>query len=322
MAESRSAPLLTLLNAPMVAAYTTAGFWGDETIYHLAARHARTMPQAYAVRDRHRRLSYAELVTAANRLAAHLAGHGMRPGDRVAVWLSSRVETAIALLACSRNGYVCCPSLHRDHTVGEIVALVDQMRATALIAQHGYGADADRHDAFTKLADRDFLRCTWHVGPADAAPFGELPGPALEVEASGDANQVMYLAFTSGTTGMPKGVLHSDNTLLATARMMARDWRLERTVLYSLSPLSHNLGLGALITALAGGGELVVHDLPRRGSMLDRLKETGAEFLFGVPTHAIDLLSEMRARGARHLGARCAASGSRAPPRRRRLLPS
>jgi acyl-CoA synthetase (AMP-forming)/AMP-acid ligase II len=104
----------------------------------------------------------------------------------------------------------------------------------------------------------------------------------------------MYLAFTSGTTGKPKGVLHSDNTLLATARMMARDWRLERAVLYSLSPLSHNLGLGALITALAGGGELVVHDLPRGGSMLDRLKETGAEFLFGVPTHAIDLLSEMR----------------------------
>ena len=73
----------------------------------------------------------------------------------------------------------------------------------------------------------------------------------------------MYLPFTSGTTGTPKGVLHSDNTLLATARMMARDWRLEGAVLYTLSPLSHNLGLGALITALAGGGELVVHDLPR-----------------------------------------------------------
>jgi acyl-CoA synthetase (AMP-forming)/AMP-acid ligase II len=303
MGGSQPAPLLTLLNAPTIAAYTAAGFWGDETIYHLAARHARTTPEAWAVRDRHRRLSYAELVAAVDRLAAHLAGRGIRPGHRVAVWLPSRVETAIALLACSRNGYVCCPSLHRDHTVGEIVALVDRMRAAALIAQRGYGADTDRHDVFAELANRDFLRCAWRIGPADAAPFGELPGPALEIEASGDANQVMYLPFTSGTTGEPKGVMHSDHTLLATARMMARDWRLERAVLYTLSPLSHNLGLGALVTAFVGGGELVVHDLRSGGSLIARLQETGAKFLFGVPTHAIDLLTEIRARGARHVGA-------------------
>ena len=296
-------PLLTLLRAPAIAAYTAAGFWGDETIYHLAARHARTTPQAWAVRDRHRRLSYAELVDAADRLAANLAGNGIRPGQRVAVWLPSRVETAIALLACSRNGYVCCPSLHRDHTVREIVALVDRVRAAALIAAPGYGADADCHDVFAELADRDFLRCTWRVGPDQkAAPFRELPGGAREMEASNDANQVMYLPFTSGTTGKPKGVMH-DNTLLATARMMVRDWRLERAVLYTLSPLSHNLGLGALITALAGGGELVIHDLTRSESLLDRLHESGAEFLFGVPTHAIDLLAEARARRARDVGA-------------------
>jgi acyl-CoA synthetase (AMP-forming)/AMP-acid ligase II len=116
-----------------------------------------------------------------------------------------------------------------------------------------------------------------------------LAGPALEIEATADANQVMYLPFTSGTTGEPKGVMHSDNTLLATARMMVRDWRLGRTVLYTLSPLSHNLGLGALITALAGGGELVLHDLQRGERLVNRLEETGAVFLFGVPTHAIDL---------------------------------
>ncbi len=113
----------------------------------------------------------------------------------------------------------------------------------------------------------------------------------------------MYLPFTSGTTGTPKGVLHSDNTLLATARMMARDWHLERAALYTLSPLSHNLGLGALVTALAAGGELVVHDLPRGASLIDRLEETGAVFLFGVPTHAIDLLGELRALGQQRLGA-------------------
>jgi acyl-CoA synthetase len=126
----------------------------------------------------------------------------------------------------------------------------------------------------------------------------------------------MYLPFTSGTTGAPKGVLHSDNTLLATARMMARDWRLKESVLYTLSPLSHNLGLGALITALAGGGELVVHDLPRGASLVDRLTETGAGFLFGVPTHAHDLLAELGARGVSRFadlrGFRI--SGAAAPP--------
>src|SRR5262249_3172571 len=272
----------------------------------------------FGARDRYRRLTYSALVDAADRLAANLAGRGIRPGQRIAVWLPSRVEIAIALLACSRNGYVCCPSLHRDHTVGQVVGLVDRMRAAALIAQPGYGADANRHDLCAELKGRDFLRWMFQVAAAAATaiPFGEVAGPTAPAPVSKDANQVMYLPFTSGTTGEPKGVMHSDNTLLATARMMARDWSLDRSVLYTLSPLSHNLGLGALITALTGGGELVVHDLPRNLSLLDRLEETGADFLFGVPTQAIDLLRERRARGASMLasvrGFRL--SGAAAPP--------
>src|SRR6202035_4195652 len=273
MGGPQPAPLLTLLKPSTVAAYTAAGFWGDQTIYHLAARQARAMPQAFALRDRDRRLSYPELVDAADRLAAHLAGHGIRRGDRVAVWLPSRVETAIALLACSRNAYVCCPSFHRDHRIGEVAALVERVRAAALIALPGYGADGDRYDVFTEVAGRDFLRFCWPVGAPDKAPFAALAGPAIDRPASSDANQIMYLPFTSGTTGIPKAVLHSDNTLLATARMMARDWHLEEAALYTLSPLSHNLGLGALITALAGGGEIVLHDLPRNASLVDRLEE-------------------------------------------------
>ena len=86
--------LLTLLNPSTVAAYTAAGLWGEETIYRLAARQAQTAPGVFAVRDRCRRLTYAALVEAADRLAAGLAGHGVRPGQRVAVWLPSRVEVA------------------------------------------------------------------------------------------------------------------------------------------------------------------------------------------------------------------------------------
>ena len=61
--------------------------------------------------------------------------------------------------------------------VAEIVALVDRMRAAALIAPPGYGADADRHDVFAELAGRDFLRLRLASGSADAAPFAELAGP-------------------------------------------------------------------------------------------------------------------------------------------------
>jgi acyl-CoA synthetase len=294
--------LLTLLKPETVAAYTTAGFWGTETLYRVAARHAAATPHAFAVRDRHRRLSYAELVTHADRLASWLAGNGLRAGERIAVWLPSRAEVAIALLACSRNGYVCCPSLHRDHRVGQVARLMQRMRAAALIAQPGYGIDAATADIFAEVKAHDFSRCAIAVDPADAEPFRGLGEPVSTSPPSADPNQIMYLPFTSGTTGEPKGVLHSDNTLLASAMMMARDWHLEGAALYTLSPLSHNLGLGAFITALSGGGELVVHDLPRGDSLVDRLEETGAAFLFGVPTHAIDLLSEMRQRGVSCLG--------------------
>jgi acyl-CoA synthetase (AMP-forming)/AMP-acid ligase II len=178
------------------------------------------------------------------------------------------------------------------------------MRAAALLAQPSYGADADRHDIFASLADLSELHHAYRVPPVDAgAPFADLRGVAADAPVNADPNRVIYLAFTSGTTGQPKGVMHSDNTLLANARAIAGDWRIDaRSVIYSLSPLSHNLGLGALVTALAVGAELVVHDLARGASLLDRLVETGATFLIGVPTHAIDLLAELRARGLTRLG--------------------
>lgn len=297
--------ILSLLSAERLREHTASGHWRDRTIYMEAAAQARRAPEAVAVRDRFRRLSYGELVDAADRLAGDMAAQGIRAGQRVAVWLPSRVETVIALLACSRNAYVCCPSLHRDHTVADVRALIERVRATALLAQPGYGADADRHDIFAEVATLPFLRAVYRLSAAASGdvPFAGLVAPTAD-PASDDPNRVIYLPFTSGTTGEPKGVMHSDNTLLANARALAGDWDFGTgSVIYTLSPLSHNLGFGAMVAALAVGGELVVHDLPRGASLLDRLVETGASFLFGVPTHAIDLLGEMRARGAQRLGA-------------------
>jgi acyl-CoA synthetase len=296
--------VLTLLSKERIDEYTASGHWGDQTIYMVVAEHARRTPAAWAVRDRRRRLTYRGLIDAADRLAHDLAARGVRRGQRVAAWLPSQVETAIVMLACSRNGYICCTSLHRDHTVAQVKALIERMRAAALLVLPGYGADADRHDLLSMVSSLTYLRAVYRLDPDDeSVPFEDLE-PAEGGEPATEPNRVVYLPFTSGTTGEPKGVMHSDNTLLANARALAKDWHFDAdSIIYSLSPLSHNLGFGAMITAFAVGGELVVHDLPRGASLLDKLIETGATFLFGVPTHAVDLLSEMKTRGIKQLGA-------------------
>lgn len=302
--------MLSLLNAETLAGFTRAGFWRDETIYAIAARHALSAPESAAVRDRRWPLTYRQLVAAADMLAADLAARGVRAGQRVAVWLPSSVETVVALLACWRNGYVCCPSLHRDHTVEEVRELVERMAAAALVAQPGYGADGNRHDVFSVIAAQASVRHAYRIDPeafrTQSLPFADLVlNPrARPPQPNRDPNRVVYLPFTSGTTMLPKGVMHSDNTLMASAGALAKDWGFsDRTRVYTCSPLSHNLGLGALISAVLVGGELIIHDLPRGDSLVERVIETQASFLFGVPTHAVDLLNELRERQAHHPGA-------------------
>lgn len=291
--------MLTLLSRRRLDETYASGHWRDDTIFSLVMRHAQANPDRIAIRDRSDALTYSELAARAEALSRDLFRSGVRQGQRVAVWLSSRIETAIALVACSRGGYVCCPSLHRDHTVGDIVELMNRMRAAAFIGEIGYGADASRRDVFAILDQVPTLKSIFRLSAVGSEEGDGLPQATSDDGdvVNTDPNIVLYLAFTSGTTGRPKGVMHSDNTLLANARAMIADWQFDaRSVVYTMSPLSHNLGLGSLIMALAAGGEVVVHDLPRGASALDRIIEVGATFIVGVPTHAMDLLSEMKAR--------------------------
>ncbi len=294
--------LLTLHDPAAARSYYAAGLWRDDTLYMLLQRHAQTRPQNFALRDGRQRLTWSALLEAVDRLAADLAAAGLKRGERVAVWLPNRVEAVAILLACSRNGYVCTPSLHQNYTVAEIVELLSRTRAAALFAQPGYGANARSADIFREASNLPSLRKIYAV--AADAPFlpptfdGMRPPPM-----DPNPDKVVYLAFTSGTTGTPKGVMHSDNTLLANARAMVADWgHDERSVLLSLSPLSHHIATVGLAQSLAAGMELVVNAPPRGMTSLDWVLETGATYVMGVPTHAMDILAEMRRRGIDRLG--------------------
>ncbi|HEV7393298.1 MAG TPA: class I adenylate-forming enzyme family protein, partial [Burkholderiales bacterium] len=304
--------ILTLHDPQVAQRYYAQGHWRSDTLYTLLRHHAEVRPDAYALRDSGRRLTWDALARWVDTLAADLHAAGVKRGQRVSVWLPNRVETAVVLLACSRNGYVCNPSLHQNYTVNEIVRLMERIHTAALIAQPGHGADAQEDDVFAAARALSFMKRVYCVAPRTGA--GRIEGtvafPSADAlrdkplpQADQNPDKIVYLAFTSGTTGSPKGVLHSDNTLLANGRAMVQDWSHDaRTVLYSHSPLSHHIGTVALEQSLVAGCEVVVNDVPDGKKPLDWILETRATYVMGVPTHAMDIVADMKARGLSQLG--------------------
>ena len=293
--------ILSLHDPAAARRYYDSGLWRHDTLYTLLQQHAAARPEAFALRDGRRRLTWHELLGLVDAIAADLDAAGLKRGERVAAWLPNRIEAVAIFLACSRQGYV-FNSLHQNYRVAEIVELLLRTRAAALFAQPGYGADAKTADIFAAAADMPGLRKVYSAGESIA--LAQADGSATLPPVDRNPDKIVYLAFTSGTTGSPKGVMHSDNTLLANGRAMVADWRHdEHTILLSLSPLSHHIATVAVEQMMAAGFELVVNSPPAGMSPFDWIVEVGATYVMGVPTHAMDILAELRRRGEDRLGA-------------------
>jgi acyl-CoA synthetase len=298
--------ILTLHDPRAARRHYETGVWRADTFYTLLAGHAAARPHAFAARDGGRRLTWEQLARWVDAVADSFAEAGLRSGERVGLWLSNRLEALVAFIACARNGYVCNPSLHRMFTVEEVTSLLCHIGARAVVVEQGWGADVDRHDPLAAFAERLELRKVYRLPQARTAG-PDFPAPDVAPRGlppvDDNPDKIAYLAFTSGTTGTPKAVMHSDNTLLANARDLVRDWGHDHTtVLLTLSPLSHHIAWVAVGQALSAGMELVVDDPPAGMSRLDWLTLTGATYVMGVPTHAMDILAEQQRRGLPRLG--------------------
>ena len=186
---------------------------------------------------------YAELHDRILAVAGYLwESLGVRPGDRIAVLSPNRLEVPLLVLGAMYIGAAVVP-LNPTAPADDWRYVIGHSRARGCFAAGSLGAKLAGVDAFVRPIDELARVC------------GDAPACA-----SGSAMPAVIL-YTSGTTGRPKGVVLSQQSLLANAWSMATNFGLSETAQLAVLPLYHAHALGfGLMTALTTGGHLVFTD--------------------------------------------------------------
>jgi cyclohexanecarboxylate-CoA ligase len=293
----------TRLTTDHIRRYVAAGHWGQAVLHDALVAQAARTPDKAAVIDRAGTLTYADLLAQADRVALGLLELGVRPRDVVAVQLPNWREFVVAFLAIERIGAVVNPitTILRQREVREIVALG---QPTAIIVPDTFRSFDHAAMALELQADAPWLRQVIVVG---SAPLGAVPWERLAAEPweervdrrvltylRPDANDIGELAFTSGTTGQPKGVMHTHNTLLlAVGSTLRRQEIGPACVSLVFLPVGHNAGyFYGVRLALQAGGTVVLQDTWDAAEALRLIERHRVTHTEGTTTFIIDLLAQ------------------------------
>jgi acyl-CoA ligase (AMP-forming) (exosortase A-associated) len=253
---------------------------------------AAARPDAPALKDRAGTFTYAQITKAVEATAAGLIEHGLRRGDRVAVWLPKRSEKAIALYGAMRAGGVAVP-VNALLKAPQVAHILRDSGATVLVTTAGRLADLARE--MSDLAGLHAIVTVddpTHLEIQHCVSFGweELLAAPPQVAPAMIDTDVAALFYTSGSTGKPKGVMLSHRNLVAGARSVSG--YLGNTPddrLLAVLSFSFDYGFSQLTTAFAVGASVVLLDylLPQEVLLtLDRERITG---LAAVPPIWIQL---------------------------------
>ncbi len=259
-------------------AMRSGGFWPDRGFDEFLVEAIRRSPDKTAlVADRAdlgagaaRRIGFGELGDLVGRAAAALRSMGVGPGDVVAVQLPNWWEFVVAALACGRIGAVVNPlmpifrerELHYMLEFAEAKVLIvprlfrgfdHELMAASL--QAGLPA-LQRVIVVDGAGDNAFDRCL--LGGAE-----RLDPPADPARAALRPDATAVVMFTSGTTGSPKGVMHTSNSLVACNNALAGRFGLVADdVLLACSPLGHMTGYAAvMLLGIRLGATVVLQDI-------------------------------------------------------------
>ena len=276
------------------------GIWPDRVITDYVDGWLAEKPDAAAViafragDGSTTRLSYGALNDAAARIARNLSGLGIGPGDVVSMQLPNWWQFVAVHLACVRIGAATNPLMpifrHR-----ELSFMLDHAESKVFIVPASY-----RGFDFATLGlqlgrEVPSLDHVFVVGGSGAESFEDAllgeGGDGFDAGSALHPNDLMQLLFTSGTTGEPKGVLHTSNTLIGTADALAR--RMEMgpdDVIFMPSPIAHQSGfIYGLMLSLMLGVPLLLTDVwePATGARL--MAKHRASFMFAATPFLSDL---------------------------------
>ncbi len=235
------------LPAPHQKAFAGRGLWAEKTIADLAVALADADPDFTIYASEDARLSRAHLIADAEALAVAMADLGLVAGDVVSFQTPNWIEAGILNLAAAMSGLVVNPivPIYRDAEVGGMLA---DCRAKLFFV-----AGSFRNYDFAAMTERlrPSLPDLEHV--VIVRGEGALTFDALVASGRGrsfarpqvDASSVKMLLYTSGTTGRPKAVLHSHNTLNRILDQSSRHWGMRPgDVIIMPSPVTHVSGYG------------------------------------------------------------------------------
>jgi amino acid adenylation domain-containing protein len=216
---------------------------GDATIHALFGERAGAHPEATALVFEGEELSYGELELRANRLAYHLIGEGLRPGEIVGVHLPRGFEMVVAVLGVLKAG-AAFTMLDVEYPARTLAEVVDRVGARLVLHDRARAGRIETPGA--RQLDLD----------ADAALIAEAPDTAPGVEV--DPGAAAVVMFTSGSTGRPKGILTPHRAVTATVTGQAYA-RLDREAVWlQCAPVSWDAFLLELFTPLLNGGACVL----------------------------------------------------------------
>ncbi|MEU6143162.1 AMP-binding protein [Streptomyces sp. NPDC047081] len=220
------------------------------TLWELVARRADLTPDRPVLLQDDRTLTFGALRTRAERVAAGLYDMGVRPGTVVAWQLPTRIETALLSFALARLGAVQTPVIpfYRDREVG--FALRESKAEYFAVPGTWRGFD------HTEMARR--LGAKGIFEAYDGLPDGD---PAVLPPPPAEGTSVRWIYWTSGTTSDPKGVLHTDRSLIAGGSCLAHALHLSADDVGSMAfPYAHIAGPDYTVMLLLYGFPAVMFE--------------------------------------------------------------